>query len=260
MIANYLSEFSILGLVLFLLSTFIIVGQAFLFIAYKTAFKFHKEERFAPTAMSALNGLFSLIIAFVTIAVWEDHGNISNMIGKEANCIYNIYRTLDAYPPNVRESGKEKLGLYVTEVVEKEWPLMKTGKPDHEAIKRLKSFHDSIIFFKPTDNGEIVGHQEVLKLMSEYRELRRNRVMSTKPLIGYSVWVLLSISSLLYSLILCLLNMPSYRSHAIYIGFYSALLSVPFTLLILVNNPFNGPDAIGPEPFKTLLDYYWKLP
>ena len=54
--------------------------------------------------------------------------------------------------------------------------------------------------------------------------------------------------------------MPSYRSHAIYIGFYSALLSVPFTLLILENNPFNGPDAIGPEPFKTLLDYYWKLP
>jgi len=258
---TFLLSLSSLQLVLFLAITFIFIGQVLLYIVQKHIKKSYlvgwgTYESFAQT----VGGIFSIILAFVTISVWQSHGAISDLVGKEANAIYNIYRTVDAFSPVDRREAKERLTEYLQEVVETEWSFMEKGIPDKKALQKLKSFHDLVIHIEPKNNTELSAYQEVLRLMSEYRELRRNRVMTTEPLIGDILWLVLISNLLVFAIALCFVEVESYPVHSMQLALCSLGISGIFSLLILYNYPFLGPVAVSAEPFKSILEIYVPLP
>jgi hypothetical protein len=258
MLKALMHSLSSLEFALLMAAIFIIAGQLLLFLIQKYIKKKYLigwgnvDSEF----LAAITGIFSLILAFVTISVWQSHSDINNIVSKEANAIYNIYRTIDAYPPIERDQAKEKLRDYVKEVIHSEWPAMANGAPDTKTIEKAKAFHDLVIHFSPKNNQELAAHQEVLRLMSEYRELRRNRVMTIEPLIGGLLWfVLLSTLSVFY-IALCFLEIKGYQIHALQVALLSVAISATFSLLVLYDYPFLGPQGISVDPFKSVLEVY----
>jgi Protein of unknown function (DUF4239) len=258
----FLDSFSAPSLFLLMIVLFVIVGQIILFIVQKYIIvRVALNERLLATpAIACVIGIFTVVLAFLAISVWQSHGNIKVTVGKESNAIYSIFRTLDAYPPALREVAKDKLTIYVQEVVDREWSMMKPGETDYAALQKLKSFHDSVIHFVPTNNGELVAHQELMTHFSTYRELRRDRLMSVGPLVGNTMWLVLSLGTLIMMIFLSCLQTPSYLNLATLLSFFSAMVSLVFSLLILDNYPFMGPEAIGSGTFQQLLKIYFPLP
>ena len=257
---TFFLSLSSLQLALLLAITFIFIGQVLLYIVQK-----HIQKKYLvgwgtyDGFASTLGGIFSIILAFVTISVWQSHAAVNNLVGKEANAIYNIYRTVDAYSPVERREAREKLKEYIEEVVETEWSFMEQRIPDKKALEKLKSFHDLIIHIEPKNNTELSAHQEVLRLMSEYRELRRNRVMTTEPLIGDILWVVLICNLLVFAIALCFVEVDNYLVHSMQLALCSLVISAIFSLLILYNYPFLGPEAVTVKPFKSILEVYVPL-
>ena len=54
----------------------------------------------------AIGTMFALVFAMVTVAVWQNYDRVSNAVEEEAHCLHNIYRSMESYPPEVREPFK----------------------------------------------------------------------------------------------------------------------------------------------------------
>ena len=165
-------------LLLLMMTTFILGGLVILSLVQKYATWLHFEDHtdFGEIFANSMSVIFGFILAFITITVWQNYNNVSDTVSKEANALFNMYRTIEAYPPEVREEGQKQLKIYVREVIETEWPLLAKGQYDLRAYQDLRVFHELIIHYVPKNNGELAAQQEELRLLSIYRELRRNRV------------------------------------------------------------------------------------
>ncbi len=252
-------NFSAFTLLLLVMILFILTGLVMLFVVQKyfTKLHFSGHAEFGEIFGNTISIIFGFILAFITISVWQSYNNVSDTLSKEANTLFNIYRTIEAYPPEIRDAGKKQLIIYVHEVINTEWDSLAKSQYDLRAYKALMSFHDLIIHFVPKNNGEIAAHQEELRLLSSYRELRRNRVENAKSLIDQPMWIALIASAVLFLFFSSLFKMRSLRIHATMITLLSISISLIFYLLLIYNNPFIGPSALQPEPFQKLLDYYW---
>ena len=219
--------------------------------------KWEKGSQFSETFSDAIGLAFGLVLAFVTVGTWQSYNNVADTITKEANTLMNVYRTLEAYPPEIREKGKSQLKDYVNEIIANEWPSMAHHQYDTSAYLKFTDFTDLILYYQPRNYAELAAQQEELRLISEYRDFRRNRIENAKSLLDGHMLLTLILSALLYILYQCLYQMDSLRMHFIMISILATSISLTFFLLVLYSNPFIGPSAIEPQAFERLLSFYW---
>jgi hypothetical protein len=218
------------------------------------------ENEFVIEIFSDAIGLiFAFILSLVTITAWQSHNDISDSVDKEAVTLMNIYRNLEAYPPSVRDQGRGHLRDFVNEVITNEWPAMKTGQYDTKAYQILLDFANLVQRYKPQDFAELAAQQEELRLLSNYRELRAHRLLNAKPLIDNYLLFILVLAALIYLFYQSIYRMADLRSHIIMYCSLSTSVSLVFLIILIFNNPFIGPSAIGSDVFEKLLYYYWPI-
>jgi len=184
--------------------------------------------------------------------LWND------TVSREADTLHNIYRNLEAYPEPVRTESRVLIHEYVNRVIKDEWPKLSKAKQDETVHLLSARIAAIILLFNPRNNGELVLHQETMRLLSNYRELRHDRIMGGNPILDTPMWITLIGGTVIFLLYLCFLDVPSFLHHALMMGALSIFLGLVFYLLVLYNYPFDEPTAISADEFKKLLDY-WKI-
>ncbi|MSR09377.1 MAG: DUF4239 domain-containing protein [Gammaproteobacteria bacterium] len=245
------------ALLLFLLVFFIGVGRSTLFVVQKYCKKFKVSERFS-VGETAMSGVYALVLAFVTIGVWESHNKLEYVVAKEAGTLLNIYRLLDAYPITMRDEEKARIKIYIQAVINEEWPYMARDEIAAVTVPKIMAILQPIVRYIPANNGEAAVQAESLRLISDYRELHVSRLEGARSLIGVYVWTTLIGSSFIFLLYLCFMNIQSRHLHSILIFLCSSTIAWIFFLLILYDRPFMGPAAISSKPFSVLLNVYMK--
>ena len=218
---------------------------------------FGDDGPYAGYIYNAMGVLFSIIFAFITVLVWQSYNNVADSVTKEAGHLNNIYRLYSAFPPEIEKSGQESLRSYTKIVIEDEWPLMKKDQFSPEAFKKLLAIENQIIKYQPQSSGQSNAHQQMLRLITEYTELRRSRIYNAQFALAPPAWIGLISSSFIFLFFSCLFKMSSARTHLILIIFLGLTVVGVVYFLILYIHPFLGPMAIGPEPFQRLLDFNW---
>jgi hypothetical protein len=224
---------------------------------YCKPFLFSELTNSGEIFADAIAVIFSLILAFVTIAVWQNNEKVTSVVAEEANTLNTIYRNLEAYPEPLGTEARMMIRLYVKRVISDEWPKLARAQQDETAHLLLARINRKILTFQPRNNGELVLHQETMKSISEYRGMRHNRLVGGKPKLRAPMWVTLIMGTILYILYVCFLDVPDYRRHAFMVGTLAALIAVVFYLLLVYNYPFTEPGAIDSGLFQDLLEY-WK--
>jgi hypothetical protein len=212
---------------------------------------------FATSFSSAMGIVFGLFIGYAAISSWQGYKETSALIEKEAYSLNSIYRMLAAYPPDIRNHEEALLMKYAEEVIEKEWPLMREEKFDLSTDLVLKEFIDTLLRFNPKNNGELAAHQEELRLISDYRQLRLNRIWASKYDISSPINICLAICAFLLMIQYSLYSMPNKKHHITMIFFLSSSMSLLFYVIYEYHTPFRGLDSIQPTAFIKILDN-WK--
>ena len=218
---------------------------------------FGDDGPYAGYIYNAMGVLFSIVFAFITVLVWQSYNNVSDSVTKEASHLNNIYRLYSAFPFELERSGQESLRSYTKTVIQDEWPLMKKDQFSPEAYKKLLAMEEKIIKYQPQNSSQSNAHQQMLRLITEYSELRRSRIYKAQFALAPPAWIGLISSSLIFLFFSCLFKMSSARNHLILITFLVLTVVGVVYFLILYIHPFLGPMAIGPEPFQRLLDFNW---
>jgi hypothetical protein len=224
---------------------------------YCKPFLFSELTNSGEIFADAIAVFFALILAFVTIAVWQNNEKVNSVVAEEANTLNTIYRNLEAYPEPLGTESRMMIRLYVKRVITDEWPKLALAQQDETAHLLLGRINRKILTFQPRNNGELVLHQETMKSLGEYRGMRHNRLVGGKPKLRAPMWFTLIMGTILYIMYVCFLDVPDFRRHAFMVGTLAALIAVVFYLLLVYNYPFSEPGAIDSGSFQDLLEY-WK--
>jgi Protein of unknown function (DUF4239) len=245
---------TILGTLLFVLATFLGITLILFFIAQKYLSFFKFENNGYPAIFSfAIGTTFGLTLAFICVSTWQNYNHINSVVSKEATTLTTIYRSLEAFKPEFRDSSAKLLTGYTQKVIEQEWPLMSKGQFDHDAYKEFHQFQISLLNHIPLNNAEMLAQQEELRLISEYYALRLERITSAKSALDHSMMLTLGLGAFIFILYQCLHAMPGIRQHLIMISLLSISIGLIFFLILSYNTPFSGPNAISPEAIRKAL-------
>jgi hypothetical protein len=256
---EFLSHFSPFSAAILFVVVFVTFSLACLYLAKRFCkpLLFNEVTDYGQIFASAIGVLFALILTFVAVATWQNYDKVDDDVQKEANSLHNVYRNLDAYPEPFRSELQERIRQYVQYVIQDEWPKLSQARQDETAHKHITHINAEILAFYPRDNREMVLHQETLKIVSEYRGLRHDRIIGGRPNLTPSMWITLVGGTLLYLIFLCFFDIPCFKHHAFMIAMFGAFVALVYCLLIVYNFPFTDPGAISSEPFRDLLEY-WK--
>ena len=68
--------------------------------------------------------MYTILLAFVVMAVWEDFGEAANNCNREAAQLFNIWRNTKPLDTASNAHMRQMLLNYAHSVVEDEWPYM----------------------------------------------------------------------------------------------------------------------------------------
>jgi hypothetical protein len=253
---SYLSNLSEASLLILLLiaSTAISLLCFFLIQKYCTWLSLGDDGIFGTIFANTMPTLVGFVFAFVTVAAWQNYNSVSDTVSKEAHTLFNLYQIMDAYPSEAKKAGQAELIQYAQIVIEQEWPILNQQQFDLNAFKSLDRIKQIFVNHKPSNFEGTAIHNEGLSLLSDYTDLRRNRIESAKSFLAKPMWAALIISAVLLIIFSALFKTKNIRIHAVMIALVGGSLGVMFFLLVIYNNPFWGPSAIQPTPFQKMLE------
>jgi hypothetical protein len=257
---NFLSYFSPFSVAFFFIVVFTIISLACLYLVKRfcKSFLFNEVTDYGQIFASAIGVMFALILAFVAVATWQNYNKVDDGVLKEANTLHNVYRNIGAYPEPFRSEMQEFIRRYVQFVIETEWQKQASSQQDENAHRLITKINAAVLSFTPHDSREMALHQETIRIVSDYRGLRHDRIIGGRPNITPSMWITLIGGTIIYLLFLCFFDIPCFKHHAFMIGMFGAFVALVYCLLIVYNFPFTVPGAISSEPFQKLLEY-WKI-
>ena len=87
-----------------------------------------KEKKYSNELVVMVFGisgtLFSLLLAFVIVSVWEDWQDMNSRVKDEADTISNMYSYTHHLPDSLRDPIRISIREYTRSLIEDEWPEM----------------------------------------------------------------------------------------------------------------------------------------
>src|SRR5918997_7156276 len=74
-----------------------------------------------------LGAMYSVLLAFVVIAAWDDYRDAHAAVVNEATTVRNLARITSGWPAADRSPVEAALTAYARQVVQVEWPAMAQG-------------------------------------------------------------------------------------------------------------------------------------
>jgi hypothetical protein len=253
---DYLSNLSEASLLIILLVVSVALSLACFYIIQKycTWLSLDDDGIFGTIFANTMPTLVGFVFAFITIAAWQNYNSVSDTVSKEAHTLFNLYNIMEAYPEETKRAGQAEVIQYANTVIQDEWPILYQQQFDLKAFKSLDRIKQMFVSHKPSNFEGVAIHNEGLSLLSDYTDLRRNRIESAKSFLAKPMWAALIISAILLIVFSALFKTKNIRIHAVMIALVGGSLGVMFFILVIYNSPFWGPSAIQPTPFQKMLE------
>ena len=239
-----------------------VVLQAVLFIGLSQAgligfnylnkrIRLPQNNEVAGIMFGAISLIYSLVLAFVIVAVWEDYDKLNQTIETEADKLNGIIAHSGRLPDSVRRPLENALTGYCKEVIDYEWEMKATG--DTERASAIPGLRALLLNLAPQDR-----HQEsILNVLdndlSTVTELRRNRLAHSRSQIPAAVWLILKTGSIMLILFSYLFTVPSEVLKRIYLFFLSGCVAMCMILVSTLDQPFKGSARVSNEPYVHIL-------
>jgi hypothetical protein len=214
----------------------------------------HEHNEFTSLTVANIAVLYTVLLAFIAVAAWEDLAKASDIAGTEAGLVQDLY--VDAQGLSDKAVGKElqyTLRGYINSVVNREWPVQQAGGISREAAPALRDFRGTVASFEPKTQGDAIVMQEMLRSLNELYNARRSRLDAAAGHIPDAVWWVVIFLGVLTIGFTALLGMSSRWMHfALAAGLTTAMVVV-VSLIVQLDYPFRGTISVSADPYQQVL-------
>jgi hypothetical protein len=196
--------------------------------------------------------LFSVLRAFVVIAVWDRFTNTEDKVADEAAMMVSAYRDTQVFPQPQRSSAQAAYRVYAHGIMEREWSthgkLLAHSHPD--LLNRMYGIYRSV---EPDAASSPLEMDHAWDHLHELEMARHERHLSLEATLPPVFWVVLVMGALITMVFLFLFRFENRRVHAVLTALLAASMAASLFLIFALDRPFTGGVSVSKYPFEHAL-------
>ena len=217
----------------------------------KAAFNEHNEVAGFVLAIVAV--LYAVLLAFVTIVVWEHYQQTDDRARSEVDAATDVWRLARHLPAPNAHRLEDDLGRYATSVFADEWPNMHTGG-NRKTQSLIIALIDDVAGFDAHGEQQANVQNRLLDRVQVMADLRRARIYDTGSGIPGVLWVGLLLGAATIACFIYLFGMKNFRVQLVMTAATAMLIGLSFGLILELDYPFRGSVSVTPERWEILAD------
>lgn len=204
--------------------------------------------------LSAFGVLYGITLGLISVAAWENFGDVENKVSQEAAALASLYRNVDSYPEPKRSELTGLLRDYTRQLIDVAWPQMRQGIVPPGGHPIILRFQKALVAFEPSTKGQEAVHSESLYRFNSVVELRRLRVDCVEGHLAPILWVVVLAGSLMSFMLTWLLIVENRLLHDLLTGILATLLGLLIFFLVTLDLPFQGQHSVGPDSLELIYE------
>ena len=211
------------------------------------------EEDNTPAGIffGTITVLYSLILAFVIIAEWDDFSNLNDTIASEEDKLDSIMVHSSNLPGTIKATIGNSLAAYCHQVINQEWTMQERKAVEHpSAIPALRH-----ILLTTTPANDLQEH--VLKVIDDdlsiISDLRRNRLSHIHSQLPSLIWGILESGAVMLVVFCYFFNVSSIKLQSIYLSSFVCFLAMCLSIIYNLNHPFLPGSGLDNNAYKKIL-------
>jgi hypothetical protein len=207
------------------------------------------HNEFSGFVIAVVGAIYAVLLAFITVMVWEDHNDAGTVVATEAAVVGTLYDNASGLHDPMGTDLRGLIRAYAREVVENEWPAHAVGAPLRSATETLRQIRETLLGIEPVSERHKIYLARLIDGMNRLHEARQSRLGMADAGIGPTVWSIL-IAGSCCTLSLCLFfGIADPRIHGLMTAVLAASIAVVMVLIVAFDYPFRGSEQIAPDPF-----------
>jgi hypothetical protein len=230
-------------------------GVAYLLLDWIVADE-HQEglATIAAPLMTSFGALFAFLTAFVITAEWNQHRDIEQTVGKEADACVRLIWASES-PGCDGPGSRGRLLRYLRVVRGVEWPTLGTGGEGCEQAHALMTdLQHHVRTMADSDSVRTSAASELTKAADAMAVTRADRLNAAGHDLPTPLFFLASISGVMLTLNSVALSLHLERGYAIVIAGLVILVALDLALLVALMAPFSGALRVHGRALARVLD------
>lgn len=226
----------------------VLLSQAgfWLFNRWRRHEKLEKSNEVAGIIFGAIGLLYSLILAFVIVAEWNDYSDLQKNVEAETDKMNGILAHSSTLPDSLKNIIGTALYDYCSQVTGQEWKAQQTTTDHPSAIPILRQ---KLLTSQPATEVQARIFDVIDQNLSDITELRRARLSHTHSQMPQLIWQILKAGTVLLILFAYFLQVSSLTLKRIYLAFFVTSISICMFLVYSLDHPFDEQDGINKQPY-----------
>jgi hypothetical protein len=226
-------------------------------------FLFNKHlEKWAQTMSTELIGvyfnfigvLFTLILAFVVVAAWEDYDNAMHTVENEAHKLMYIYEDAIELSDENKKLLQTKVVDYTQSIVNEEWNnmdnpiVLKNTKKKYHELMELKR---TLTPLNDTDKDVLTSIDASL---DDLKQLRHDREGFFESHVPNLLWFVLLGGSAVCFFFSCIISFEKLHLKMIMSSLITFSMTIVLYLTYCLSNPYQGTMKVSAEDYEKVLE------
>ncbi len=213
---------------------------------------------FAGPIMATLGTVLAVMLSFIVAGVWQEYDQSAQVVQTEADEISNLYHEVSVFPQPLRNETHAAIERYVDLVVDREWPLMRTGGSSNEAHRAAMRIVTLIESYNPQTMGQQTSQADALGHAHAMMDARGNRLFQNQQTVPTLLWAIMFFVAIVTLGSSYFFYVPDVRAHLLMTAAVGAVIGAIFVVIAELDLPFRGDLQIPPTAFahdyQTFLD------
>jgi hypothetical protein len=223
-----------------------LIGSAVLQPAVARLLRGEREANAAVgLLLSAFTLYFAVLLALLSVAVYENYGRAQDTIGREASSIITLYRDFSGYPEPQRTALRDALRRYVEEEAGPGWREQERGQVSDRGTLLVDELDSRLTSFRPDQTGQDLLHREALRTFDEFIDRRHARIQASRTSVPAVMWYVVILGAVLNVLVLWLFDLTR-TTHFILGGVLTLFIGVVIYMVAVLDQPFRGVHGLEP--------------
>jgi hypothetical protein len=205
--------------------------------------------------IAVVGALYSVLIAFVVVVVWQQYNDSDRNYGDEVSTVADIYDFSESLAPPQTRAIQALADQYIVEMIDDEWPAMRAGQASDAATTTLARLLSGVAGIVPRSAVENDTREHLHVSAQHLYDLRNERLSDNAESLPPVLWMALLVGAGITVGFGYLFGVANIRIHLVMTGAVAALIAVMFTLLVELDYPFRRDTAISPMRWTELQRY-----
>lgn len=213
----------------------------------------YKDDPILGSIATLIGTIYGVLAGLTALFLVNNINYTADAVQREANSIADIYRYSKWLKEPQRSLIQADIHAYINNVINVEWPSMKSGHPlDSAGDETIEKITSELITYKPTSTSESLLTHDMLDQLRLLYDARQQRIHMSNAKLNPEIWFVILVGTILTMGINFLFRMKIYL-HIIAICATGLMLSSMVFLLLSLDRPFQGEFVIEPEAFYGII-------